>query len=490
MAIRGGMRAEGIELNSPGERIADGADPAAARAPATGLKRRRGHAAAVCALLVAIGAGAALWAPGGGGEAARAADAPASGAKDDKKGDATKAPPPVVVTTAPVQARDVPNFRTGIGTVTAAQSVVVRTRVDGQLDRVGFVEGQDVKAGQLLAQLDPRTLRAQLGQVQAQRAKDAATLANARLDLQRYQTLIAEEASTQQQLDTQKALVAQLDATVRNDEAQIAYAQTQLSFTTILAPISGRVGARLVDPGNIVHAADANGLVVINEIDPISVVFTLPEDAFQDVNRALNETAPKTRGAPRQPLVVQAFPRSGSELLASGRLLLVNNQIDTASGTVQLKGSFANAAHTLWPGQYVNVRLVLGQRRGALTVPAAAVQRGSDGTYVYLVSADGKTVQPKPIQLALIQEGYAVVEKGLEAGQKVVVDGQYKLRPGSQIVEAAPRRGGAGASGAGRGGPAGGVGASAASGVGGASTADRRGGGAELASTQAGAQSR
>jgi multidrug efflux system membrane fusion protein len=350
--------------------------------------------------------------------------------------------PAVVATTAAVKQQDVPIYRAGIGSVTAAQTVTVKARIDGQLDTVGFTEGQDVKAGQLLARVDPRTLQAQLAQVQAQQAKDEAQLANARIDLQRYTKLIAEDAATQQQLDTQKALVAQLEAAVKTDAAQVAYAQVQLGFTTITAPIGGRVGARLVDPGNIVHAADANGLVVINQVDPISVVFTLPEEAFQDINRALRASEKS-----REPLVVQAYPRNGTELLGTGKLVLLNNQIDTASGTVQLKGSFANPTHTLWPGQYVNVRLVLGQRANALTIPAAAVQRSQDGTYVYAVGADGKTVQTQPIQVAQIQDGIAIVDQGLSAGQRVVVDGQYKLKPGAAIAEAA-RKGAAPASGA------------------------------------------
>ncbi len=340
------------------------------------------------------------------------------------------AAPPVRVTTAPVLSQAVPIYQTGLGTVTAAQSVTVKTRIDGQLDQVGFTEGQDVKAGQMLARIDPRTLQAQLAQAQAQRAKDQAQLMNARSDLQRFVRLIGEDAATQQQLDTQKALVAQLQASVQTDEAQIQYAQVQLSFTTILAPISGRVGARLVDPGNIVHAADANGLVVINQIDPIAVVFTLPEDAFQDINRALQ--------ASHEPLAVQAYPRESQELLGSGTLVLLNNQIDPATGTVQLKARFPNPQHRLWPGQFVNVRLLLGMREQALTVPAAAVQRSQDGTYAYVVDADGRTVRNQPITVAQIQDGLAVIARGLGAGQRVVVAGQYKLKPGSVIAENTP----------------------------------------------------
>ena len=364
----------------------------------------------------------------------------------DEAKDKGKRPPegPVAVTTTLVKAQDMPIFRTGIGTVAPTFSVTVKARVDGELDKVAFTEGQDVKKGQLLAQLDPRTLQAQLLQAQAARAKDQATLANARVDLQRYTTLIAQDAATQQQLDTQKALVNQLDATVKADEAAVNYAQVQLGFTTIVAPISGRVGARLVDPGNIVHAADTAGIVVINQIDPISVVFTLPEDAVQDTIHAIDG---------KKPLQVQAFPREGNALLGTGTLTLMNNQIDTTTGTVQLKASFPNAQHNLWPGQFVNVRLVLGTRAKALTVPEAAVQRSQSGVYIYVVDEVNKTVRSQPVSVLQMQDGTAVIASGLAANERVVVDGQYKLKPGSKVVEvvrgaAAAASGGHAASGA------------------------------------------
>jgi multidrug efflux system membrane fusion protein len=354
-------------------------------------------------------------------------------AADDAKG---KRPPeaPVAVTTTRVQSQDVPVYRAGIGSVAPTLSVTVKARVDGQLDAIGFTEGQDVRKGQLLAQLDPRTLQAQLMQVQAARAKDQATLANARVDLQRYTTLIAQDAATQQQVDTQKALVNQLEATLKADDASVNAAQVQLGFTTIVAPIGGRVGARLVDPGNIVHAADAGGIVVINQIDPISVVFTLPEDAVQDTIHAIDS---------KKPLAVLAFPRDGTALLGTGTLTLMNNQIDTATGTVQLKASFPNAQHNLWPGQFVNIRLVLGSRAKALTVPEAAVQRSQSGVYLYVVDDGTKTVKNQPVTVAQIQDGVAVIASGVAAGQRVVVDGQYKLKPGSRVAEAAHAASGA-----------------------------------------------
>lgn len=335
--------------------------------------------------------------------------------------------PTVPVATALTQQQDVPRYLTGVGTVTAAASVTVKARVDGQLDSVGFVEGQDVKAGQVLANIDPRALQAQLAQAQAQRARDLATLQNARLDLQRYTRLQREDAATQQTLDAQRAQVAQLEAATQTDDAQISYARVQLDYTRIVAPIAGRVGARLVDPGNIVHAADANGLVVINQIDPITVQFSLPEEAVPAINAAMDHG---------QALTVVAYARDSNAPLETGTLVLLNNQIDTTTGTVQLKGRFDNPRHRLWPGLYVNARLVLDAHESALTVPAAAVQRGQTGTYVYAV--DGNNVaQPQAVQVERMQDGLAIIQNGLHPGQRVVVDGQYKLKPGSKVRELA-----------------------------------------------------
>ncbi|HTT12237.1 MAG TPA: efflux RND transporter periplasmic adaptor subunit [Burkholderiaceae bacterium] len=339
---------------------------------------------------------------------------------------AAKVTPAVPVTSTLVREQDVPLYRTGVGTVVAAMSVTVKPRIDGQLDKVAFTEGQDVREGQLLVQIDPRTLQAQLLQAKAQKDKDEAQLVNARADLARYLMLIGEDAATQQQVDTQKALVAQLEAAIKTDAAQINFAEVQLTYTTITAPISGRVGARLVDPGNIVHAADPGGLLVINQIDPISVVFTLPEDVVQQINAA--------QRASRTPLTVVAYPRIGENPIATGRLILLNNQIDTSTGTVQLKARFANPDHQLWPGQYVNARLMLGRRSRAITVPAAVVQRSQDGTFAYVVDSD-KTVRTQPVVVAQIQDGMAVIDKGLAAGERVVVDGQFKIKPGIKVVE-------------------------------------------------------
>jgi multidrug efflux system membrane fusion protein len=347
------------------------------------------------------------------------------------KDKAAPPPPPVQATMAAAQQKDFAVFIAGTGNVMPNQSVTVKARVDGQLQTLGYKEGQDVKAGQLIAQIDPRPFQAQLAQVVAQKGRDAALLANAKLDLKRFEDLIKEEATSQQQLDTQKALVTQLDATVKTDDAQISFAKTQLDYTTITAPISGRTGLRLVDVGNIVHAADTTGLVVIDQIDPISVVFTLPDAAFQQVNAAMRASS--------EPLTAVAYARatdnSNGPPLAKGRLVLVDNHIDTTSGTVQIKATFDNANHVLWPGQYVNVRLFVETRQKAILIPSAGVQRSQNGTYAWILDGEQKA-QMQPIQVALIQDGQAVIDKGLAPGQKVVVDGQYKVKPGVKITEA------------------------------------------------------
>ncbi|WP_083748823.1 efflux RND transporter periplasmic adaptor subunit [Pelomonas sp. KK5] len=338
--------------------------------------------------------------------------------------------PPVPVRSAVAKSETVPVALVGIGSVLPVSSVTVRTRVDGQLDSLGFKEGQDVKAGQVLAKIDPRTFQAAVQQAEAQKARDEAQLANARADLARYGQLIKEDATSQQQLDTQKALVAQLAATIKTDEAAINAARVQLSFTTIVAPISGRVGARLVDAGNIVHAADAAGLLVINQIDPIAVQFSLPESNFQQINAALRNS----KGGEKS-IVVEAIDRGSREVLATGHLVLLNNAIDTTTGTIALKANFANAAHKLWPGQSVDARIVLGQQDSAVTIPAGAVQRSQDGNFTYVVEQNG-TVRMQPLDISETVGEKAVVAKGLQAGERVVTDGQYRLQPGAKVVEA------------------------------------------------------
>ena len=351
---------------------------------------------------------------------------PAHSESDPKAPEKRPTVPPVQVSTTLVKAENVLVTQTGVGNVLPMASVTVRTRIDGQLETVAYKEGQDIKAGQLLARIDPRVYQAQLAQVQAQKAKDQVLLANAQADLQRYTQLIKEEATTQQILDTQHALVAQLQATLKTDDAQISLAQVQLSYTSINAPISGRAGARLVDAGNIVHAADANGLVVINQIDPIAVQFTLPEASFQAVNEALH--------AGGKPLHVEAIDRLSRQVLGSGELTLLNNQIDAPTGTFTMKARFANPAHKLWPGQSVNARITLSQRASALTVPSPVVQRGQNGYFAFVVEPEGDKVRMQPVQVVQQSEGRSVVE-GLAAGDRVVVDGQYRLTPGARVVE-------------------------------------------------------
>lgn len=344
---------------------------------------------------------------------------------------ATRAPAAAIpVTLGTVVAADVPIRLAGTGSVQASQSVTVRVRVDGQLDTVAFTEGQDVRKGDVLARIDPRPLQAQLASAQAQKSRDEASLTSAQKDLERYTVLVEQDSIQQQTLDTQKSTVGQLKASIAADQAQIDNATVQLGYTTIVSPINGRTGIRMLDAGNIVHASDANGLVVINQIDPIAVLFALPEGNVPQINAAIRESG-------RTPLALTAIAREDGKPLGSGRLLLLNNQIDTATGTVQLKGLLDNPQHSLWPGQYVNVQLLLGVRKGALTVPDAAIQRGPGGLFVYVVSADG-TATTRPVKVALSQDGVTVVSEGLNAGERIVVDGQYKLRAGAKVTASAP----------------------------------------------------
>jgi multidrug efflux system membrane fusion protein len=332
------------------------------------------------------------------------------------------------VRTVLVQQQTTPIIRAGVGTVKPIMSVTVRTRVDGQLDTVSFREGQDVRMGQTIAQIDPRPFKAQLSQNLAQKAKDTATLANARMDQARYEQLIKEDATTRQTLDTQRAVVEQLKAALLSDDAQIELARVNLGYTTIQAPISGRAGARLVDPGNIVRASDPNGLLVINQIDPIAVQFTLPESSFQDINAALTANAAA--------LPVQAIDRNNNQVLASGKLALVNNQIDSSTGTILLKAEFPNPQRKLWPGQSVDARITLGQREQALTVPAPVVQRGQDGLYAYVIDEQGVAhTRPIEVDQGSSQGSTAVITNGLSVGERVVVDGQYRLTVGARVTE-------------------------------------------------------
>ena len=342
--------------------------------------------------------------------------------------------PPVPIVAGTVMRKDMPIYLEGVATVQAFNTVTVRARVDGQIEKVAFVEGQDVKSGDLLAQIDPAPFRTALDQTIAKKGQDEAQLANARVDLKRYADLLANEGVTQQQYDTQKALVTQLEATVKADEAAIESAKVQLDYTTIVSPLDGRTGIRQVDQGNIVHANDANGLVVITQLKPISVVFTLPAQAL---NRIRTESA-------GDDLAVLAIDQDGTNVLARGKLAVIDNQIDTTTGTIKLKATFPNNDLRLWPGQFVNARLLLTVRKNSAVVPASVIQRGPEGAFAFVIK-DDQTVDVRPVKVALVEQGEALVDDGLRPGEQVVVDGQYKLQKGSRVKisdgATAPERG-------------------------------------------------
>jgi multidrug efflux system membrane fusion protein len=350
------------------------------------------------------------------------------------KGDATSEPshpqqqsaPAIPVTMGAAARKNVPVYLTGLGNVLAFNTVTVNTRVDGELNKVDFKEGQDVKAGDVLAQIDPRPFQATLDLAKATKAKDQAQLENAQLDLRRYQQA-GTLATTQQQIDTQAALVRQLTATVQADQANIEAAQVQLDYTTIKAPLSGRTGRRLVDQGNIVHAASTTGLVVITQLQPISVLFTLPQGQLQEVIHEMHATP--------TPLKVIAQDRDGQQQLGAGTLAFVDNQIDPTTGSVRLKATFPNKNYALWPGQYVSVQLLLKTLPQVVTVPSTAIQRGPNGMYVYVVKPDS-TVAMQPVDVQQMSSGTSVIDKGLAAGARIVVAGQYRLQPGSRVQSA------------------------------------------------------
>ncbi len=328
--------------------------------------------------------------------------------------------PAVPVTAGLAETKNIPVYLTGLGTVQAFNTVVVKVRVDGQLDKVAFTEGQDVKAGDLLAQIDPRPFQAALDQAKAVKAKDEAQLENAKRDLQRFINL--HDFATKQSVDTQSALVRQLEATIQGDQAAIESAQTQLAYSTITAPLSGRTGVRLVDQGNIVHASDANGLVMITQLQPISVMFGLSDRQLANISREMANG----------PLKVIAEGRTDHQPLGEGTLTLVDNQIDQGTGTIRLKATFPNEDHALWPGQFINIRLLLRTLQQAVTVPSTAIQRGPNGMYVYVIKPDS-TVAMQPVSVGQMNDGTSVVESGLQPGDKIVVRGQYRLQPGTRV---------------------------------------------------------
>lgn len=349
--------------------------------------------------------------------------ASASSAQEDRRGN-RQGNNQVTVAVANVVSADVPIYVTAVGTVTARYTATVRARVSGQLDRVQFKEGQMAKAGDVLAVIDPRPYQVVLDQAQAQLQRDQAQLENAQHDLERYQNLVKDNTISQQQVDTQAALVRQYTATVAMDRASAASARLNVSYTNITAPIAGRLGLRQVDPGNLVSGTDTNGIVVITQIKPIHVVFSIPEDRLSMVLKQLNSGAQ---------LPVDALDRDGKTKLASGMLLTTDNQIDTTTGTVKLKAEFSNDDATLFPNQFVNVRLQLSVNKGATVVPSAAVQQGSVGSYVYIVKPDN-TVSLRTITTGATNGDTVTVSRGLAVGERVVTDGLDKLREGATVT--------------------------------------------------------
>jgi multidrug efflux system membrane fusion protein len=380
-------------------------------------------------VVIALVVGAGLWLR----KPADSTGAPGRG------GDASGKPLPVVA--APVTKGPIDVYINALGTVSPRNMVTVRSRVDGQLMRVAFQEGQLVKAGELLAEIDPRPFEVQLTQAQGQMAKDQALLKNAELDLERYRTLLSQDSISKQQVDTQESLVRQYQGTVQADQGAIDNAKLQLTYSKVTAPISGVVGLRQVDPGNVIHATDANGLVVITQIQPITVLFPIPEDNLPQVLARLKSGAS---------LVVEAYDRAQKVKLATGKLLTVDNQIDTTTGTIRLRAEFANEDKMLFPNQFVNVRMVVDTLADATLLPSAAIQRGAPGTFVYVVNED-KTVSVKPVKLGPVLGETTSIDSGVTPGAMVVVDGADKLREGAKvelitaegraIPSGAPRRG-------------------------------------------------
>jgi multidrug efflux system membrane fusion protein len=332
------------------------------------------------------------------------------------------APRAVSVAVAPVLKQDVPVYLSGLGTVTAFNTANIKSRVDGQIMSVNFREGQEVREGDLLIEIDSRPYQVQVEQLQAQLFKDQASLRDAKLNLERYVALIPSGSIAQQQVDTQKATVDQLDGTVRNDQAQIDAAKLNITYCHIRAPFTGRVGLRQVDPGNIVHASDSNPMLILTQLHPIAVIFTLPEDVLRNVAEHMHKST----------LEVDAFSRDDQTKLATGKLLTIDNQIDPTTGTAKLKAVFDNTDNKLWPNQFVNADLLLETRKNSTVVPTAAVLRGPQGTFVYTVNPD-KTVKDRQVTISLTQGDTTVIADGVNPGETVVTDGQDKLQTGSHI---------------------------------------------------------
>jgi multidrug efflux system membrane fusion protein len=378
--------------------------------------RSRSWVMVVLCLLVLAAIGGAIW------------FWPASLTDQSARNKKPNQPIPVVIASA--AQRDVPIWLDGLGTVQAFYTVTMHTMVDGPLVAVDFKEGQDVRKGDVLAQVDPRTYQAALDQAAAKKAQDEALLANARVDLARYQKLVATNYTTAQQADTQKSLVAQLEAQVRQDQAQIDTARTQLGYCTIVSPIDGRTGIRQVDPGNIVHAVDVTGLVVITQLQPISVLFTLPQQTLPAVASAMRQ------GTAAVPAYAQGAAGSRGQELDTGVLSVLDNQVDPTTGTIKLKATFPNRDRLLWPGGFVGVRLQVDTAHDALVVPPAAIQRGPSGPYVFV--ATDAAVKRQSVTVGHEDEQDSIVTAGLRVGDKVVIDGASRLSDSTKITVVQP----------------------------------------------------
>jgi len=342
-----------------------------------------------------------------------------------EKADAALAPPAVPIVAGTVAQHDVPIYLTGVGTVIAYNTDVVRAQIQGQIISINFTEGQTVHAGDLLAQIDPRPYQALIDQYTGNLERDQAQLINAQANLKRYTDLGNKGWATPQLVETQQAQVGELQAAIKADNALIDAAKVQLSYTRLTSPIDGVVGIRQIDVGNIISPSNTNGLVVVTQLDPISLIFTLPETSLPQIEQQQEKT--------KTPLAVLAYTQDNTTLLDQGILGLVNNEILQTTGSIQLKANFPNKSKRLWPGQLVNARLLLDTRHNGLTVPAAVVQQGTKGPYAYVVNPDS-TVAIRPIKVAQISDGQALIDSGLQANEQVVVDGQYKLQPGAHVT--------------------------------------------------------
>jgi membrane fusion protein, multidrug efflux system len=356
-------------------------------------------------VVVAAAAGVAVWSR---------SDAP--------QADPTTSPPPVPVVAATVSSHEVPIYLRGVGTVIAFNNVIVRSQITGPITKISFKQGQTVHKGDLLAEIDPRPYQAQLDQATANRNRDQALLVNAQANLDRYTPLLEKGFATSQLVDTQKAQLQQLQATVKSDEAIIESAKVNLSYTELTAPIDGVTGIRQIDEGNVIHPTDPNGLVDVTQIQPISLIFSLPQTTFPEIQQEMAKGSVK----------VLAYSQDDKTKLDEGKLLLIDNQIIQTTGTIRLRATFPNAQHMLWPGELVNVRLLLKTEPNGLTVPAGAVQQGPQGSYLYVIGQN-QSAEVRPVTVAQISEGQALIDSGLKPNETVVADGQYKLQPGAHV---------------------------------------------------------